>query len=82
MWSCAATVFSRSLEMKGRFDMGRKLLRSAGSEPGFLRRGVTAAVLRGEGTSPEMREAWMIFVMRGARAVGRGSSWQEEVFDF
>lgn len=42
--------------MKGKFEMGRKLLRSVGSEVGFLRIGVTAAVLRGRGTVPEVSE--------------------------
>ncbi|KAK7880133.1 hypothetical protein WMY93_033200 [Mugilogobius chulae] len=47
--------------------MGRKLLRLVGSEPGFLRIGVTAAVLREDGTVPEVREAWIMLVMRGAK---------------
>lgn len=70
--------------------MGRRLLRLLGLAPGFLSAGVTAAVLRDEGTIPEVREEWVMDVMRGARegaaaltrTVGRGSSWQVEVFDF
>jgi len=42
--------------MNGRFEIGRKLLKLLGSEPGFLRIGVTAAVLREEGTIPVARE--------------------------
>lgn len=44
------------LEMKGKFEMGRRLLKSLGSRPGFLRIGVTVAVLSDEGTVPEVRE--------------------------
>lgn len=58
-----------------------------GSAPGFLSVGVTAAVLRGEGTIPVVREEWVMCVMRGARegaaaltrTVERGSSWQVRV---
>ena len=60
-----------------------------GSEPGFLRIGETAAVLKGKGTEPVVREEWMIAEMRGSsegrqdmtRAVGRGSNWHEDRFD-
>ena len=41
--------------MKGRLEMGRRLLKLLGSEPGFLRIGETAAVLKGEGTEPVVR---------------------------
>jgi len=55
-----------------------------GSKPGFLSIGVTAADLRGDGTEPEVREEWMMAVIRGSREGrevitredGRGSSWQ------
>ena len=57
-----------------------------GSKPGFLRMGVTAAVLKSEGTVPVESEEWMIAEIRGSkegredftRDVGRGSSWQVE----
>ena len=49
--------------MKGRLEMGRRLLKSLGSEPGFLRIGETAAVLKCEGTEPVLREEWMMAVI-------------------
>ena len=68
--------------------MGRKLLGSSGSRPGFLRRGVITASLRGFGTVPEVREELMMSVMSGAREVeqvltrseGRGSKGEVEDF--
>ena len=68
--------------MKGRLDIGRKLLKLEGSSPGFFRIGVMAAVLKDVGTVPAVREEWMIAQMRGikkgrealTRCVGRGSS--------
>lgn len=42
--------------MKGRFEMGRRLLKLVGSKPGFFRMGVTVAVLSEIGTVPEVRE--------------------------
>ena len=53
-----------------------------GSDPGFFGMGVTAAVLKAEGTIPDEREEWMIEDMRGSReeeqdltkVEGRGSS--------
>ena len=74
----------------GRLEMGRRLLKLLGSEPGFFRIGVTAADLRDEGTEPEVREKWMMAVIRGSRegreAItredGRGSSWQVDGLDF
>ena len=38
-----------------------------GSAPGFLRIGVIAADLRGDGTVPKIREEWIIAVIRGVR---------------
>lgn len=42
--------------MKGRLEMGRRLLKSEGSDPGFLSIGVTAATLKGGGTVPVLSE--------------------------
>ena len=44
-----ATTFSRILEMKLRFEIGRKLLRSSVDRDGFLRRGWTRAYLNDDG---------------------------------
>ena len=68
--------------MKGRLDIGRKLLKLEGSAPGFFKIGVMAAVLKDVGTVPVVRKEWMIAEMRGTRegrqaltsCVGRGSS--------
>ena len=68
--------------MKGRLEMGRRLLKLLGSEPGFFRIGVTTAVLKSGGTIPVVSEEWIMAVMRGSReerqdltkVVGRGSS--------
>ena len=76
--------------MNGRFEIGRKLLRLLGSEPGFLSIVVTAAVLRAEGTTPVVREECIKSVIRGdregrvalTRIVGSGSNWQVEDLDF
>ena len=43
--SCVKTTFSRILEMKGKFDTGRKFFKSFGSSPGFFNIGVTTACL-------------------------------------
>ena len=68
--------------MKGRLEIGRRLLRLVGSAPGFFSIGVIAAVLKDAGTVPDAREEWMMAEMRGiregrqalTRTVGRGSS--------
>lgn len=44
------------LEMKGKLEMGRRLLKLFGSEPGFLSIGEITAVLRSSGTIPEERD--------------------------
>ena len=51
-----ATTFSRILEMKLRFEIGRKLLRSSVDRDGFLRRGWTRACLNDDGKIPSERE--------------------------
>ena len=56
--------------MKGRFEIGRKLLRLLGSAPGVLSMGVIAAVFKDEGTGPELREECMMDVIRGEEMVG------------
>ena len=52
-----ATTFSRFLEMKLRFEIGRKLLRSSVNRDGFLRRGWTRACLNDDGKIPLKRES-------------------------
>ena len=65
--------------------MGRRLLKMLGSKPGFFNSGVTAADLRDDGTEPEVREEWMMAVIRGSRegreAITRddGSGSREQV---
>ena len=58
-----ATTFSRILEMKLRFEIGRKLLRSSVGRDGFLRRGWTRACLNDDGKIPSERERLTRFVM-------------------
>ena len=41
---------------------------SVGSRVGFLRRGVTLADLRGDGTQPEVTDVLMMEVMKGRRS--------------
>lgn len=48
--------FSRILEINGRLEIGRKLLKLDGSEAGFLSIGITAAVLKEAGTVPVEKE--------------------------
>ena len=86
---CVKTTFSRILEMKGRFDTGRKFFKSFGSSPDFFNIGVTTACLNGGGTIPEQRELFIILVIRGSRSerhslakeVGMGSNMQVLVGD-
>ena len=88
-WSWEETIFSRILEMKGKLEIGRRLLKSLGSEPSFFRIGVTAAVLKAEGTIPVDSEEWIMAEMSGSReerqdltrVVGIGSSRQVEGLD-
>ena len=62
-----ATTFSRILEMKLRFEIGRKLLRSSVDRDGFLRRGWTRACLNDDGKIPSERKRYRLtkFVMIG-----------------
>ena len=62
-----ATVFFRILEMNGRLEMGRNLLRLEGSAPGFFSIGVIAEVLKVVGKVSVVREEWVMAEMRGAR---------------
>ena len=48
-----ATTFSRILEMKLRFEIGQKLLRSSVDRDGFLRLGWTRACLNDDGKIPQ-----------------------------
>ena len=50
--------------MKGRLEIGRRLLKLVGSAPGFFSIGVIAAVLKDAGTVPDVREKWMMAEMR------------------
>ena len=64
-------------------------MKSLGSEPSFFRIGVTAAVLKAEGTIPVDSEEWIMAEMSGSReerqdltrVVGMGSSRQVEGLD-
>ena len=86
--SCVATALSSRFERNVRLEMSLKLLGSSESRPGFLRRAVTAASLRGGGTVPEFREELMVSVMSGAREVkqaltsSEGMGSRGEVEDF
>lgn len=46
------TFFPCVLEINRRLEMGQRLLKSLGSEPVYFNIGVTAAVLKSEGTIP------------------------------
>ncbi len=61
-WVCnwEATIRSRILAMKGRLEMGRKLLRLSKSTGVFLGTGVTAAILNAAGTIPQHKESFII----------------------
>ena len=63
----SCNCFSRIFERKGRVEIWQRLLKLLGSAPGFLRIGVIAADLRGDGTVPKIREEWIIAVIRGVR---------------
>ena len=62
---CVVEKNSRILEMKLRFEIGRKLLRSSVDRDGFLRRGCTRACLNDDGKIPSERERLTRLVMIG-----------------
>lgn len=47
--------------------MGRRLLKSLGYDLCFLRKGVTAAVLRNDRTLSEVREELTFYIINGER---------------
>ena len=51
-----ATTFSRILEIKLRFEIEQKLLRSSVERDGYLRRGWTRACLNDDGKIPSEKE--------------------------
>ena len=57
--------FFEDLEIKLRFEIGRKLLRSSVDRDGFLRRGWTRACLNVDGKIPSERDRLTRFVMIG-----------------
>ena len=73
-----ATTFPRILEMKLRFEIGRKLLRSSVDRDGFLRRGCTRACLNDDGKIPSERERLTRFVMIGPSSL---KQFQKESWD-
>ena len=64
-----AITFSRILEMKLRFEIERKLLRSSVDKDGFLRRGWTRACLNDDGKIPSERERLTRLVMIGSSSL-------------
>ena len=61
--------FSRIFEMKLRFEIERKLLRSSVDRDGFLRRGWTRACLNDDGKIPSEREKLTRFVIIGTKFI-------------
>ena len=55
------------MEIQGRLDTGRKLLKLEWSAPDFFRIGVMAAFLKDLGTVTVVREEWMIAEIRETR---------------
>ena len=64
-----ATTFSRILEMKLKYEIGRKLLRSSVGRDGFLKRGWTRACLNDDGKISSERERLTRFVMIGPNSL-------------
>lgn len=60
VFSCAETIFSRTLEMKGNLEMGLKLANTVLSMPGFFNKGSTTACLRLTVTTPDNRLLFMM----------------------
>jgi len=54
--SLVRTSFLRILDMVDKFDMGRKLLKSETSVPGFLRRCMTCAMFMTYGNLPATKD--------------------------
>ena len=75
-----ATTFSRILEMKLRFEIGRKLLRSSVDRDGFLRRGWIRACLNDDGKIPSERERLTRFVMIGPSSLKQSFKVQTKLF--
>lgn len=72
-----AVTCSRTLDVKGRFEMERKLLGMVGSRAGFFNMGVMVASLSEGGTEPVIKEELMMVVMSG-ESEGRQSLTREE----
>ena len=72
-----ATTFSRILEMKLRFEIGRKLLRSSVDRDVFFRKGWTRASLNDHGKIPSERERLTRLVMIGPSSLKQ--SFKREV---
>lgn len=79
-WSLAAAALFRNLAEEIGLEIGRKLLRSSGSRPGFLKMGVIEAVLRQAGTIPEVIKELNILppgrdTLRDGEGTGMRSCW-------
>ena len=82
--SCAATTLSMTLEINGRFEIGRQFPKILGSNVGFLIDGKTTALFKTVGTVEFSKDRLMMSVMIGSRAgrvsfnrnAGIGSSLQ------
>lgn len=74
------------MDKKGRFDIGWKLLKSFDCRPGFFIIGIIIAFFKAVETEPEVREKWIISVIKEEREGRqsltkwgvRGSSFQVE----
>ena len=59
--------FFKYFERNGRLETGLNFFKSFTSRPGFLRRGLTVAVLKMSEIMPVVREVFMILVMTGTK---------------